>query len=343
MEALLAIETSCDETAVAVLSPEGILSEEVYSQSEHARFGGVVPELAARDHQRRLPSMVHSVLSKAGLNAKDLVEIAYTHGPGLAGCLLVGHHYALGLSLASDAPLRGIHHLEGHVMSVLIGTDYATWFDAYQALCPALVLVVSGGHTILLAVREGAYTYLGETADDAVGEVFDKIARLMGLPYPGGAKLSAHARQGRPVYPLPRPMIQTRDASMSFSGLKTAAAQLYHQLGLDGQPWGQAHCDFAASVESALVDTLMHKITQCADAHELHTVAVCGGVAANQLLRERILRWCAATGRQAWLPHPLYCGDNASMIGVAAWIRRATGMPVADAAIRLRARLLWEG
>lgn len=344
---ILSIETSCDETACAILSPNAIQSEVVYSQVGHAHFGGVVPEMAARDHQSRLPLMVKELLESSGVRREELCEIAYTHGPGLAGSLLVGHYYALGLASALNIPLRGIHHLEGHIMSAFITHGQGSWSERFLASCPAIVLIVSGGHTLFVEVKKGAYTLLGETRDDAVGEIFDKIARIMGLAYPGGAALSKLAAMGRPIYPLPRPMTERNDAEMSFSGLKTAARMLYERLNLkdshllNSELHHQTRCDFAASFEQAIIDTLMYKVRYLMKTTGIKNFVVGGGVGANRTLREALLVWCEKENIRCILPEPAYCGDNASMIGVAAWIRKDLQASMVPPAFRLHAELAW--
>lgn len=340
---ILAIETSCDETAVAVLSKDSILAQSLYSQQEHASYGGVVPEIAARDHQARLPAMVEDVMQKSGYSLKDLTEVAYTHGPGLAGCLLVGHYYALGLASGLQIPLRGIHHLEGHIMSVL-SLGSGTWSERFDALLPCVVLIVSGGHSQFVEVTRQKYTVVGETQDDAVGEVFDKVARLLGIPYPGGAALSKLARGGQVVYTLPKPMIDRSDGTMSFSGLKTASRLLWERLlkehnGASDEVWQQLRADFAASFEHAIIDTLMHKIRAVMRLTSIRHFAVVGGVSANTTLRNSLNAWSEAEGIQAYYPPLVYCTDNAVMIGIASQVRYALGAHRDEPNIRLRLQL----
>jgi N6-L-threonylcarbamoyladenine synthase len=339
MALILAIETSCDETAVALLSEDAILSERVYSQTEHALHGGVVPEIAARDHQARLPGMVREVLLDALVKVSDLDEIAYTHGPGLAGCLLVGHYYAHGLASAYGIPLRGIHHLEGHIMSALTAS-FGTWGERYKRLMPSIVLVVSGGHTMLVDVCEGSYRVIGETLDDAVGEVYDKIARIVGFPYPGARALSQVASTGEARYKLPMPMLNKNGGMMSFSGLKTAARLLWEHLNRDGKPSDTIVADFAASFEKTLMDTLMHKIRWAMEHSGYTRLVMVGGVSANRYLRMAIDAYTKASGIEGIYPPLAYCTDNAAMIGISAHVRRSLGVELDHAAIRLRPTLL---
>ena len=333
MSLILSLETSCDETAVALLSKEVILSECVYSQTAHAEHGGVVPEIAARDHQARLPSMVHAVMDQSGCLFSDIAEIAYTQGPGLAGCLLVGHYYAHGLAHGLGVPLRGIHHLEGHIMSALT-LSQGPWIDRYYAMLPCIVLIVSGGHTLFVEVREDSYTVLGETMDDAVGEVFDKIARLLGYPYPGARALSECAQHGKPMYTLPMPMLHKNGGMMSFSGLKTAARVVWERLASQDDP--TVRTDFACSFEQALMHTLMQKIQWVMEASKLQKLVVVGGVSANRYLRSLLDSFSTRSGIECMYPPLAYCTDNAAMIGIAAWVRRSLGCGYDNKNIQLK-------
>lgn len=339
---ILAIETSCDETACAILSKDEVIAECVYTQAEHAMHGGVVPEVAARDHQKRLPNMVADLFKSSGCQVKDLCEVAYTHGPGLAGCLLVGHYYALGLSSSLNIPLRGIHHLEGHIMSAFLDDSALDWSDRFKLRCPSIVLIVSGGHTLFIHATLKSYQTLGETRDDAVGEIFDKIARMMGYSYPGGAALSKLASKGTPQYSLPRPMIDSKCVDMSFSGLKTAARLLYERLDLhrlNPEDHIQLRCDFAASFEQAITDTLLVKLARAVDQTDSKTFILCGGVSANVRIRHALMSWCLEHNIECLMPKMAYCGDNATMIGVASWVRRDLNKVIEAPAVRLRASI----
>ena len=330
---LLAIETSCDETACALLNEDTVVAEIVYSQTEHALYGGVVPELAARDHQVRLPLLLQSMMHGI-CQFSDISHIAYTQGPGLAGCLWVGHYYAVGLATGLNIPIRGIHHLEGHIMSVLL-QGQGVWMERYKKMTPCIALIVSGGHTMFVEVQQQSYKVLGETLDDAVGEVFDKIARLLSLPYPGGAALSKLAASGKAIYALPRPMTDKLSANMSFSGLKTAARLLFEKL-----PDG-CQADFAASFEQAVIDTLMYKIKYVMHSSQLKTFIIVGGVSANTRLRSAVEVWSYIENITCIFPPQAYCGDNAAMIAVAGWLRNDFQTPYSPATVCLRDSLKW--
>ena len=344
---ILAIETSCDETAVALLIHDRVVGEIVYSQHQHSAYGGVVPELAAREHQTRLPCMVRDVLLHSGYHFSDITEIAYTHGPGLIGCLLIAHYYVLGLALGLGIPLRPIHHLEGHMMSVLTLGE-GLWSERYTSIMPCMVLIVSGGHTQFVEMMKDRYTIVGDTVDDAVGEVFDKIARLMDCPYPGAAQLSAYAAHGEPLYPLPRPMIDRDNGVMSFSGLKTAARTLWQRLMTEHIEASddlkkKIRSDFAASFEYAIIDTLMHKIHYIMTHSTLRRLVIVGGVSANRYLRARLDGWSVTSGVECLYPPLRYCTDNAVMIGIAAAVRHVVGAPYDEASVNVHAALLAPG
>jgi N6-L-threonylcarbamoyladenine synthase len=317
---VLGIETSCDETGVALYDTErGLLAEALHSQVDlHAAYGGVVPELASRDHVRRVLPLAKDVLARAGLAVQDVDAIAYTRGPGLAGALLVGASVANALGFALGKPVLGIHHLEGHLLSPLLG-DPAPAF-------PFVALLVSGGHTQFFEVSGvGGYRLLGDTQDDAAGEAFDKTAKLLGLPYPGGPALAALAEQGNPqAVALPRPMIDSDDLDMSFSGLKTAVALRAREAAGGGdasQLPVSRKADIAASFQAAVVDVLVSKSLRALDTTGMASLVVAGGVGANRALRTRLAGALAARGARAWFPEPRYCTDNGAMIAMAAALR----------------------
>ena len=316
---VLGIETSCDETGVAVYDTDaGLLAHRLHSQVDlHARYGGVVPELASRDHIRRLVPLIEEVAAEAGTRLADLDGIAYTQGPGLAGALLVGASVANALGLALGKPVVGIHHLEGHLLSPLLATP--------RPVFPFVALLVSGGHTQLFEVGGvGRYRLLGDTQDDAAGEAFDKTAKLLGLPYPGGpalARLAATGRPGRAV--LPRPMLGSGDLDFSFSGLKTAVLTLVRRDEADGgAPLAAARkADIAREFESAVVDVLAAKALAALDATGLTRLVVAGGVGANLTLRARLAAETARRGAEVFYPALEFCTDNGAMIALAGALR----------------------
>jgi N6-L-threonylcarbamoyladenine synthase len=314
---VLGIETSCDETGVALYdSARGLLAHEVHSQAAlHAAYGGVVPEIASRDHIRRTLPLVESVLARAGARLADLDAVAYTEGPGLAGALLVGASVATGIAYGLGVPALGIHHLEGHLLSPLL--------SARPPAFPFVALLVSGGHTQLMEVAGvGRYALLGETADDAAGEAFDKTAQLLGLGYPGGPALAQLADAGRAGrFALPRPVIASGDLDFSFSGLKTAAATVIRGRSLDAQ----ARADLAAEFQEAIVDVLVAKCRAALAATGHRRLVVAGGVGANRRLRERLDAAAAAAGFEVFYPELELCTDNGAMIAYAAARRLEAG------------------
>src|SRR5512146_320546 len=317
---VLGIETSCDETGVALYDTErGLLADALHSQvALHQDFGGVVPELASRDHVRRVLPLAVEVLRRAGLTLADLDAIAYTKGPGLAGALLVGASIANALGFALGKPVVGIHHLEGHLLSPLLGAEPPRF--------PFVALLVSGGHTQFFHVEGvGRYVLLGDTLDDAAGEAFDKTAKLLGLPYPGGPALAALAERGDPeAVALPRPMLDSGDLAVSFSGLKTAVALRAREVGSNGDPATMAlalKADIAAAFQAAVVDVLVAKSLHALAATGLSTLVVAGGVGANRALRTRLTQAVAARGARVFFPEPRYCTDNGAMIALAAALR----------------------
>ncbi|MGZ8763416.1 MAG: tRNA (adenosine(37)-N6)-threonylcarbamoyltransferase complex transferase subunit TsaD [Acidimicrobiia bacterium] len=307
---ILGLETSCDETAAAVVDDgRFVRSSVVSSQIDlHARFGGVVPEIASRAHVQLITAVIAEALVEAGCEFSDLDAVAACHGPGLAGALLIGVSAAKALALAGGIPYVGVNHLEAHL--------HAAWLEEPDLPPPLAVLLVSGGHTMVVAVEgHGEYRVLGQTLDDAAGEAFDKVARLLGLGYPGGPAIDRIARAGDArAVPFPRPMIDD-GFDFSFAGLKTAVA--YH---LRGTP-DPVVADVAASFQEAVVDTLVSKLLAAADEIDAPTLVIGGGVAANSRLRERVLQAAEATGRQAFLPPPELCTDNGAMIAATAWWR----------------------
>lgn len=313
----LGIETSCDETGVALYDDErGLLGEALHSQVDlHALYGGVVPELASRDHVRRLVPLIREALARSGRSLEDVDRVAYTRGPGLAGALLVGASVASGIALALGKPLVGIHHLEGHLLSPLLG-------DPRPAF-PFVALLVSGGHTQLMAVEGvGHYELLGETVDDAAGEAFDKTATLLGLGYPGGPALARLAESGDPRrFPFPRPLLASGKPDFSFSGLKTAALQCIRGAPLDEA--GKA--DVAASFQAAVVDVLAAKCLLALAQTGHSRLVVAGGVGANRALRERLDRETRAVGARVHFPPPALCTDNGAMIAFAASLKAGQG------------------
>jgi N6-L-threonylcarbamoyladenine synthase len=314
---ILGIETSCDETGLALYDAEAnrLLAHEVHSQiAMHEAYGGVVPELASRDHIRRLVPLSREVLARAGRKIGDVGAIAYTEGPGLAGALLAGAAFARSLAQALGVPAVGIHHLEGHLLSPLLSVRAPRF--------PFVALLVSGGHTQLMRVQAvGRYELLGETQDDAAGEAFDKTAQLLGLGYPGGPALSRLAESGNPKrYRLPRPMIGSGDLEFSFSGLKTAVLTM-----VKNEPEA-SHADLARAFVDAVVDVLVAKCTFAMEQTGLTQLVVAGGVGANKQLRAALDAAAAKRGFDVFYPEPELCTDNGAMIAFAAALRLRAGM-----------------
>lgn len=322
---ILALETSCDETAAAVVEDgRRVLSNVVYSQIDlHTLYGGVVPEIASRAHVEKVGPVAQLALSEAGLDMEALDAVAVTAGPGLVGALLVGVSYAKGLAFALDKPLIAVNHIEGHICA-----NYLTWPELEP---PFLCLVVSGGHSHLMRVEvDGRYRLIGCTQDDAAGEAFDKAARVLGLAYPGGPRLDALAEEGDAArFALPTPHTQGR-YDYSFSGLKTAFINLTHQMKQKGEELPSA--DLAASFRHAVVDQLVDRAMLAAAELGETRLALAGGVAANRLLRRQLQAACDQRGMALFLPDLKYCGDNAAMIGAAAFLRLKHGH-VADMAL----------
>ncbi|RYF71260.1 MAG: tRNA (adenosine(37)-N6)-threonylcarbamoyltransferase complex transferase subunit TsaD, partial [Comamonadaceae bacterium] len=320
---ILGIESSCDETGVALVRSSGdtavptLLSHALHSQIEmHQAYGGVVPELASRDHIRRVLPLTTQVLTESGHTLADVDVVAYTRGPGLAGALLVGAGVACALGAALGKPVLGVHHLEGHLLSPFLSADPPEF--------PFVALLVSGGHTQLMRVDGvGRYEILGETIDDAAGEAFDKSAKLMGLGYPGGPALSRLAEQGSATaFKLPRPLLHSGDLDFSFAGLKTAVLTQAKKLGDELEA---RKADLAASTEAAIVDVLVRKTLTALKQTGLKRVVVAGGVGANRHLRAQLNGACAAVGVRVHYPELHLCTDNGAMIAMAAAMRLQAG------------------
>ena len=321
---VLGFESSCDETGVALVETRAsgaprLLAEALHSQVEmHAAYGGVVPELASRDHIRRVLPLARQVLARADCKLADLDVVAYTRGPGLAGALLVGAGVAVALAAALGKPALGIHHLEGHLLSPFLADDAPSF--------PFVALLVSGGHTQLMQVEGvGRYELLGETIDDAAGEAFDKSAKLLGLGYPGGPALARLADFGSPdAFALPRPLLHSKDLDFSFAGLKTAVMTQHRKLG--SNVCDQSRADLAASTQAAIVDVLVAKSLKALRQTGSRRLVVAGGVGANLRLRERLDAGAAKIGARVHYPPLALCTDNGAMIALAAALRVQHGL-----------------
>jgi N6-L-threonylcarbamoyladenine synthase len=314
---VLGIETSCDETALAVYDTDrGLLAHALHSQvAMHEAYGGVVPELASRDHVRRVVPLAEQVLAEAGLVLADIDGIAYTQGPGLAGALLVGASVANALGYALGKPVIGIHHLEGHLLSPLLSEPKPAF--------PFVALLVSGGHSQIFEVAGvGRYRLLGETLDDAAGEAFDKTAKLLGLGYPGGPALARLAASGRDgAVSLPRPMLESGDLNLSFSGLKTAVLTLVRREAARGTLDDERRADIACEFQHAVVDVLVAKALGALGATGCAQLVVAGGVGANRELRARLVADAAARGATVFFPEMQFCTDNGAMIALVGALR----------------------
>jgi len=332
---VLGIETSCDETGLAVYDTgRGLLAHALHSQvAMHGVYGGVVPELASRDHVRRVVPLVHRVLADAVAALGDLDGIAYTRGPGLAGALLVGASIASALSFALGKPAIGVHHMEGHLLSPLLAEPKPPF--------PFVALLVSGGHSQLFEVAGvGRYRLLGDTKDDAAGEAFDKTAKLLGLGYPGGPALARLAESGRDgAVSLPRPMLDSGDLDMSFSGLKTAALTLVRRESAAGRLDDARKADIAREFQHAVVDVLVAKAQAALAATSHLRLVVAGGVGANRELRARLVAAVGGRGGQVFFPDLEFCTDNGAMIALVGALR-LPGATVSDHAFSVRPR--WE-
>jgi N6-L-threonylcarbamoyladenine synthase len=329
MTRILAIETSCDETAAAVVEDgRRILSNVVASQVElHARYGGVFPEIASRAHIEAIVPVIEQAMRKAHVGFDDLDAVAVTYGPGLAGSLLVGVNAAKGLALGRDLPLVGINHLEAHIYAHWLEVESEGAAPPPQAesgrglVFPLLALIVSGGHTELILMHgHGDYEYLGGTLDDAAGEAFDKVGRLLGLPYPGGPEIQKAAQEGNPAaFRFPRAWLED-SYDFSFSGLKTAVLRVVQKY--SDPPQGRLLADLAASFQAAAVDVLSAKTTRAAEEFDATAVLLCGGVSANQALRATTAE---RAGVPVYYPPPILCTDNAAMVGACAHQRFTSG------------------
>ncbi len=327
---VLGIETSCDETGVALYHGErGLLAHAVYSQTDlHSRYGGVVPELASRDHVRKTLPLIHGVLDEAGVTRQDIAGVAYTVGPGLAGALLVGAALGRSLAWAWQVPAIGVHHMEGHLLAPMLETQ--------PPELPFVALLVSGGHTQLVQVAAiGHYRILGESVDDAVGEAFDKTAKLLGLGYPGGPALARLAEQGDPQrFHFPRPMTDRPGLDFSFSGLKTYTLNMRSRIGASPQN----DADIARAFEEAVVDTLLIKCRRALRHTGYQRLIISGGVGANQRLRQRLRAMGASETVEVYYPRPTWCTDNGAMIAYAGYRRLQAGQQEAPI---IQARPRW--
>lgn len=318
---ILGLETSCDETGVAVYDSErGLLAHRLYSQiAVHAEYGGVVPELASRDHVRKALPLINEALAESGHTVKDLDGIAYTQGPGLVGALLVGASLGRSLAWGLDIPAVGVHHMEGHLLAPMLEEDRPDF--------PFVALLVSGGHTQLVHVAGiGEYTLLGESLDDAAGEAFDKAAKMMGLPYPGGPELSKLAEKGDAKrFDFPRPMTNRPGLDFSFSGLKTYARTTILEQAVDGVLDEQTKADISACFQEAVVDTLAIKCKRALKQTGLKNLVIAGGVGANKLLRQQLMDMTKKLGGQVFYPRAEFCTDNGAMIAYAGCQRLLAG------------------
>jgi N6-L-threonylcarbamoyladenine synthase len=327
---ILGIETSCDETGIAIYDdgqgdlPEGIVAHRLYSQiAVHADYGGVVPELASRDHVRKTIPLIREVLVDANLTPADLDGVAYTAGPGLVGALLVGCSIGRSLAYGWDLPAVSVHHMEGHLLAPMLEENVPDF--------PFVALLVSGGHTMLVRVDGiGQYELLGESVDDAAGEAFDKTAKLLGLDYPGGpvlAKMAESGRKGR--YKFPRPMTDKPGLNFSFSGLKTSAANTIRKeenADLNAESKAQMQADIAYAFQEAVVDTLAIKCKRALKQCELNRLVIAGGVSANTALREKLAEITKKLGGEVFYPRPEFCTDNGAMIAYAGLQRLKAGV-----------------
>lgn len=312
---VLGLETSCDETGLALFdSKRGLLGQVLYSQIQlHAEYGGVVPELASRDHVRKLIPLLEQLLAQTGITKQQIDAVAYTRGPGLMGALMTGALFGRTLAYALNIPAIGVHHMEGHLLAPLLSNNPPQF--------PFVALLVSGGHTQLMAAYGiGQYELLGESIDDAAGEAFDKVAKMMGLPYPGGPNIAKLALQGDPKsFDLPRPLMH-QALDFSFSGMKTAVLTRYNKVREQGR-----EADLAASFQEAMVDTLVKKAIRALKQTGLKQLVIAGGVSANQLLRERLESELKTIKGQVYYAEPALCTDNGAMIAFAGWQRLKAG------------------
>jgi len=330
---VLGIETSCDETGIAVYdSDKGLLGDALYSQVKlHQKYGGVVPELASRDHIRRTLPLIREVLEKSGCTLADMDGLAYTAGPGLAGALLVGASVGRSLGMTLGIPTIGVHHMEGHLLAPLLEENGPQF--------PFVALLVSGGHTQLVEVPEiGTYKLIGESVDDAAGEAFDKVAKMLGLPYPGGPHVAKLAEQGTPNrFDFPRPMTNRPGLDFSFSGLKTFTLNTVNDHTQDGSLDEQTRADIAWAFQEAVVDTMVIKCRRAFQHSGMKRLVIAGGVSANTRLREKLGEMARAEGGELFYPGFAYCTDNGAMIAYAGCMRLMAGQSD-DLAIQAKPR-----
>ncbi|MBA1262280.1 tRNA (adenosine(37)-N6)-threonylcarbamoyltransferase complex transferase subunit TsaD [Stutzerimonas sp. NM35] len=330
---VLGLETSCDETGVALYdSEQGLLADALFSQIDlHRVYGGVVPELASRDHVKRMLPLIRQVLNEAGRDSSQIDAVAYTAGPGLVGALLVGASCAQAMAFAWGVPAIGVHHMEGHLLAPML--------EEQPPAFPFVALLVSGGHTQLVRVDGiGRYELLGESVDDAAGEAFDKTAKLMGLRYPGGPEIAALAERGKPGrFVFPRPMTDRPGLDFSFSGLKTSTLTTWQRCRDAGDEGEQTRCDIAQAFQQAVVETLTIKCRRALQQTGLNTLVIAGGVSANQALRQSLESMLAERKGQVFYARPRFCTDNGAMIAYAGCQRLLAGQHE-DLAIKVQAR-----
>ena len=317
---ILAIESSCDETAAAVVkNGREVLSNVISSQIElHTLYGGVVPEIASRKHIEKINQVIESALSEAGVTLEEIDAIGVTYGPGLVGALLVGVAEAKAIAYAAQKPLIGVHHIEGHIA--------ANYIEHKELEPPFICLVVSGGHTHLVCVKDyGSFEIIGRTRDDAAGEAFDKVARAIGLGYPGGPKIDKIAKEGNPnAIEFPRARVEDAPYDFSFSGVKSAVLNYLNGCQMKGVNYNQA--DVAASFQKAVTDVLVTNAMHAVDEYGMKKLAIAGGVASNSALREAVRYACEQNGVKLYYPSPILCTDNAAMIGTAAYYEYVKGV-----------------
>lgn len=317
---ILAVETSCDETAASVVkNGREVLSNVIYTQiALHTKYGGVVPEIASRKHIEKINQVVESALEEAGVTLRDITAIAVTYGPGLVGALLVGVSEAKAIAFAADIPLVGVHHISGHIS--------ANYIEHRELEPPFICLVASGGHSHLVVVKDyGQYEIIGRTRDDAAGEAFDKVARAIGLGYPGGPKIDKLSKEGNPDAVLfPRAKVGENEYDFSFSGLKSAVLNYLNGCQMKGEKVNQA--DVAASFQRAVVDVLVEHSMAAVREYGFTKFAIAGGVASNSSLREAFVEACKKEGIEFYDPSPVFCTDNAAMIGAAGYYEYQKGV-----------------
>ncbi len=330
---VLGIETSCDETGIALYDSErGLLADALYSQVElHQQYGGVVPELASRDHIRKTLPLIRQVMDNADYKLQDLDGLAYTAGPGLAGALLVGASIGRSLGMTLGIPTLGVHHMEGHLLAPLLEENAPKF--------PFVALLVSGGHTQLVEVPEmGRYTVIGESVDDAAGEAFDKVAKMLELPYPGGPQVAKLAESGTPGrFAFPRPMTNRPGLDFSFSGLKTFTLNTIQDNSVEGMLDGQTKADIAFEFQEAVVDTMVIKCRRAFQHSGMNTLVIAGGVSANSRLREKLAHMAKQEGGNLYYPDLTHCTDNGAMIAYAGCMRLLAGQQD-DLSIQARPR-----